>query len=65
MEVYEKILIFIPIDITKDVVRLVVRKLLGSSYTGITNSEDPHGWLIKFGEAIKNFVLAMEFLLDG
>ena len=37
LEVYNKAPIFIPVDITEDVLKLVVHKLLGSSDTGSMN----------------------------
>ena len=42
LKVYNKINIFIPVDIMEDVIELVARKILGSLGPGATDSEDLH-----------------------
>ena len=49
LEVYNETHIFIHVDITEGVVKLVARKLLGISVPGSTYSEAIQGWLLKFG----------------
>ena len=63
-EVYNKTLIFIPVDITDDVVESVARKCLGSPVPGGTDSEALHGWLLKFGEDSKMICTSDEIFVD-
>ena len=46
LDIYEKMPIVIPLDITEDVVKSVVWKLLGSLGPGGTNSETLQGWIL-------------------
>ena len=47
MEVYNEILIFIPVDIMEDVFKSVTQKLLGSLSPIGTDSEALQGWVFK------------------
>ena len=40
--------IFIPVEVTEDVVKLFARKLPGNLCSGGTNSEARQGWILKF-----------------
>ena len=53
LEVYKKMPVFIPVDITEDVVELVARRLSGSLGHGGTESEALQVWLLKSGEDSK------------
>ena len=46
---YEETSVFIPVEITEDVVYLVAQKLSGGTGPGDNESEALQGWLIKFG----------------
>ena len=63
LEAYEAIPIFIPVDITDDVVESVARKCLGSPVPGGTDSEALHGWLLKFGEDSKILRIILEIFI--
>ena len=54
---YDKTPIFIPVDITEDAAESVARKLSGSPGHVGMESMALQGWLLKFGEDRKNFVL--------
>ena len=69
LETYKETPIFIPVDITEEAVKLLARKLLGSSGPLGTDLEALQGWLLKFGEdstrlrtSVENFV---DWLSDG
>ena len=64
LETYEDTPIFIPVDITKEAVELVARKLLGSSGPGGTDSEALQGWILKFGEDSTRIRTSVETVLD-
>ena len=64
LEVYEETTIFIPVDITENVVKLVTRKLLGGSGPGGTDSENLQGWLLQFGEYRKRLCTSVEIFID-
>ena len=49
LEVYNKMPIFIPVDIVEDMVKLVAQKLPGSLGHGSTDSEALQGWILKYG----------------
>ena len=49
LETYEEMPIFIPVDNTEEVVKLVVRKLWGDSDPGVKESESLQVWVLKFG----------------
>ena len=53
LEKYNEIPIFIPLEITEDVVQSVTQKLSGCSGPGVMDSEALQGRLLKFGEDIK------------
>ena len=53
LDVYDIMPNFIPMDITEDVVKLVVRKLSWISGPGGTDPETLQGWLLKFEEDSK------------
>ena len=57
IELYNKIPIFIPTNITEDVVKLIAQKLSGSLGPVGMDLESLHGWLLKFGEDIKTSYL--------
>ena len=50
LEVYDKIHILVPVDITDDVVKSVAWKLLESSGPRGTDSEYLQKWILKFEE---------------
>ena len=64
LEMYDETPIFIPADITEDAVKLVARKLLGSSGPGGTDSEALHGWLLKLGDDSKRLCTSVEIFVD-
>ena len=49
LEAYKATPVFIPVDITEDVVELVAKKLSGSAGPGDTHLDALQGWLLKFG----------------
>ena len=49
LEAYEVTTVFIPVDITEDVVELVAQKHLDSAGTGGTDLDTLQGWIINFG----------------
>ena len=49
LEVYDEMPIFIPVDITEDVVYLVEWNISGIFGPGGTDSEALQGWLLKVG----------------
>ena len=57
---YDKMTIFIPIDITENTAELVAWKCLESSGLGGTDSEALHGWILKFREDIKILRISVE-----
>ena len=61
--VYDKMPIFIPVDIMEDVVELVVRKIFGSSVPGGTDSEALQGCLLKVWEDRKKLSLSVEIFV--
>ena len=61
---YDKTPIFIPINILEDEVKLVERRISGSSGTEGTDSKDLQIWLLKFGEEIKRLCISVETLID-
>ena len=64
LEVCDKTPICIPVDITEYVVKLVVRKLLGSLGTGDTDLESLQGWLLKFGVDSQKLCTSVEIFVD-
>ena len=64
LEVYKKTPIFIPAEITQDVVKQVTRKLLGSLGPGGTDSEALQRWLKIFKEDSKNIRTSVEILVN-
>ena len=65
LEAYKETHVFIPVDITEDVVDSIAQKILGSAGPGGTDSEALQGWLLKFGDHIKNFVLVLRLSWTG
>ena len=61
LEEYEEIPVFIPVDITEDVVKLVTQKLLGSASPGDTDLEALQGWILKFGCHSKKLRISVEY----
>ena len=55
--------IFVPVNITEDVVKSVGRKFSGSLGPGYTDSESLQGWILKFGEDSKTLRISVEFFL--
>ena len=69
LETYKETHIFIPVDITEEVIELVARKLLGGSGLGGTGSESLQVCIMKFGEDITrlhtNVETFVEWLANG
>ena len=61
---YDKKPIFIPVDITEDVVKLVERKLSGISGTGNTDSKAIKVWQLKSRENTKKIHNKIEIFVD-
>ena len=55
--------IFIPVEITEDVVKLVAQKLLGNLGPGGTESKALQVWILKFGEDSKILRTSVDFFL--
>ena len=64
LDAYGKTPIFIFVDITEDVVKLVARKLVVSLGSGGTDSEALQGWLLKFVEDRKRLHTSAEHFVD-
>ena len=64
LETYNETPILIPVDITEDVIKLVVRKLLGSLCPGGTDSEALQDVFLKFGEDRKILFISVENFID-
>ena len=64
LEVYDKIPIFIPVDITEDVFESVAHKFPGVSGPSGTESDALQGWLLKFKEDIKKLRVSVENFVD-
>ena len=64
LEAYNKMPIFIPMGITEDVVKSVVRKLSGISGPGGMDSEALQGWLLKSGEDNKKILTSVEIFVN-
>ena len=62
LEVYDKMYIFIPLEISEDVVKSVTRKLLGGLIPGVADSEALQGWILKFEVYRKYFALELKLL---
>ena len=56
--------IFIHVDITEDLVKLVAWKLSGSSGPAGTDSESLQGWILKLWEDSKNLCISVEMFVD-
>ena len=65
LEAYEENTVFIPSDITEDMVDLVAWKLSGSAEPGGTDSEELQGWLLKLGDHSKTIVLVWNHSWNG
>ena len=65
LEVYEETHVFIPGNITKDMVNSVTRKLSGDAEPVSMDLEALQGWLLNFGDHRKNFVLVWNILWNG
>ena len=59
---YEETPIFIPVDITEDVIKLVAHKRLGGAGPSGMESEALQVWLIKFRDDSKKIVLVLKLL---
>ena len=64
LETYEETPIFIPVNVTEEDVESVVRKRLGRSGPGGTDSEALQGWLLKFGEDSNRLHTSVETFVD-
>ena len=64
LKMYEVTTILIPVDITEEAVESVVRKLLGSSISGGTDSEALQVWLLKFREDSTRLRTSVETFVD-
>ena len=60
LDVYDKTPIFIPVDITENVIKSVACNLTGGSGPGGTDSGGLQGWLLKFREDSKTFRISVE-----
>ena len=60
----QKMPIFIPMDITEDVVNLVAQKPSDNSGPGGTDSEDLQRWILKFREDIKKLRIHVEMFVE-
>ena len=56
--------VFIPVDIMKDVVELVMRNCSGSAGPGGMDLEYLQGWLLKFGDHSKKLSISVESFVD-
>ena len=56
--------IFIPVDITEDVVKLITPKLWGGYGPGGTDSETLQQWLLKIREDSKRLYTSVETFVD-
>ena len=65
LEYYEATPFFISMDITEEVVALVVRKRLGSVGPGGTDSEALQGGYKNSGTTAEKYVLVLNILWDG
>ena len=65
LEVYNEESIFIPVEITEHVVKLVKWNLLGSLGPGGKNLESLQGWLLKFGQDSKKLCISIEIFSIG
>ena len=65
LEVYNKTPIFSLVYIKEDVVESFMRKLLGSSGPGGTESEALQGWILNPGSTLKYFVLVLKMSPTG
>ena len=63
-KVYDKTPIFIPMDIKKDVVQSVSRKLLGGLVPGGTDLEALQRWILKFWEDSNKNYISVEIFVD-
>ena len=61
---YEATPVFIPVDITEDVVESVARKLSGIAGPSGTDSEVLQGWLLKFGDHSINLSVNVRYFVD-
>ena len=61
---YEATPVFIPVDITEDVVELVVQKLSGSIGPSGTDLEDLQGWLLKFWDHSRKLCVIVKYFVD-
>ena len=64
LETYKDTPIFIPVNITKESVELVARKLSETSGPGGTDSEALQGWILKFGEDSNRLRASVETFVD-
>ena len=56
--------VFIPVDITEDVVKSAMRKLSGNAGPGGTDLEALQGWPLKFGDHSKKLRISGESFMD-
>ena len=64
LEAYEETSIFIPVDITEDVVESIVWNCSGSSWNVGMDLEALQGWLPKFRDDHKKLCISVELFLD-
>ena len=65
LEVYEATPVFIPIDITEDVVESVARKLSGSAVASGMDIEALQGWLVKLGDHSRKLCANVKSFVDS
>ena len=61
LEVYNEMMIFIPVYIMEDVKKLVAWKLSGGSCPGGTDLEALYRWVLKCRDDIKTFFTIVDF----
>ena len=64
LEAYNETPIFVPVDITDDVVKSVARKLSGGLGPGVKDLEALQGWILKFGEYSKRIRTRVETFVN-
>ena len=64
LDTYDEIPIFIPVEITEDAVKLVARKISGSSSPVDMDSESIQEWQLKFLEYRKIIRTSVTFFVD-
>ena len=64
LEVYEATPVFIPVDITEDVVKSVAQNLSGTVGPSGTDLLALQGWLLKFGDHSRKLCVNVKYFVD-